>query len=253
MFDTTAPQPQPFHPLDDVDLAGLADPVAGVVAAELSSCFVRLCMCATEPMVARFAGQEVMLRTPGGIELSRRVYAQQLYRRIDADVFHLLRNCVPLEHAESALSRIEAMLREKFGDVVETAASYLLSDDRDTAIEIMNELTSQIQPNARSYGLVIKGALATKEGRYGDAVDALRSGLELTDSWLLRFYLGRAYFEAGRYIEALDEFEVAVRRRGEAAALFLDDDEPTWRYMRSLNEWLANAREKANFHPSATN
>ena len=118
------------------ELSELQDPVAGVLAAELTSCFVQLCMCSTEPMVAKLAGQEVMLRKPGGIDLSKRVFAQQFYRRIDADVFHLLRGCVPLAHAEFALSRLEVMLRERFGDVIETAASYVLSDDREVAIQM---------------------------------------------------------------------------------------------------------------------
>jgi len=61
---------------------------------------------------------------------------------------------------------------------------------------------------------------------------------------LVRFYLGRAYFEAGRYIEALDEFEICLQRRGEATALFQDDDEPTWHAMARLNTWMAKAREK---------
>lgn len=150
MFEASSPQPQPLPPSDGIDLAELADPLAGVVAAELSSCFVQLCMCSTEPMVARLAGQEVMLRMPGGIELSKRVFAQQLYRRIDADVFHLLRNCVPLEYAEGALAQIEELLREKFGDVVESAASYLLSDDRDTAIQMATIATTMAAREIRS-------------------------------------------------------------------------------------------------------
>lgn len=162
MFDTTPPQPQ--H-LDGIDLAGLTDPVAGVVAAELSSCFVQLCMCATEPMIARFASQEAMLRMPGGIELSRRVYAQKLYLRIDADVFQLLRSCVPLEHAEAALSQIEVMLREKFGDVVETAASYLLSEDRDAAIQMATVATTMVAREVRSQlAEIIGGTHSVQEG-----------------------------------------------------------------------------------------
>lgn len=164
MFETTPP-PQPLHQLDGIDLAGLADPVAGVVAVELSSCFVQLCMCATEPMVGRLASQEVMLSMPGGIELSKRVYAQQLYRRIDADVFHLMRDCVPLEHAEAALSQIEVMLRQKFGDVVETAASYLLSDDRETARQMATIATTTAAREVRSQLTeIISRIHSTEEG-----------------------------------------------------------------------------------------
>lgn len=150
MFETTPPQ-MPSQPgSESIDLSELEDPLAAVMAAELSSSFVQLCMCSTEPVVAKLAGQEVMLRKPGGVDLSKRVFAQQLYRRIDADVFHLLRRCVPLAHAEFALSRIETLLRAQFADVIETAASYLLSDDRDTAIQMATVATTMAAREVRS-------------------------------------------------------------------------------------------------------
>lgn len=156
MFETTPPQPLPAA--DGIDLADLADPLAGVAAAELTSSFVQLCMCSTEPIVSRLAGQEVMLRKPGGIELSKRMFAQQLYRRIDADVFHLLRSCVPLSHAEIALAQLEDLLRLKFAEVVETAASYVLSDDRDTAIQMACVATTMAARELRGAVAGIIGA-----------------------------------------------------------------------------------------------
>jgi hypothetical protein len=148
MFETTPPQTPPGP--DSIDLADLDDPLAGVTAAELTSCFVQLCMCSTEPVVTKLAGQQVMLQKPGGIELSTRVFAQQMYRRIDSDVFHLLRGCVPLAHAEFALSRIEELLREQFAEVVATAASYLLSDDRETAIQMATVATTMAAREVRA-------------------------------------------------------------------------------------------------------
>lgn len=130
------------------------------------------------------------------------------------------------------------------GQLVPAALVSLELGDTVFAASIADRLSQELQPNARSFGQVIKGAIASAEGRHADAIDALRSGVALMDSWLLRFYLGRAYFEAGRYIEAIDEFELCLLRRGEATALFLDDDEPTWRYMAPLQEWLAKARDK---------
>lgn len=153
MFDTTPPQPGP----DSIDLADLDDPLAGVVAAELTSRFVQLCMYSTEPMVAKLACQQVMLGKPGGAELSQRVFAQQMYRRIDADVFHLLRGCVPLAHAEFALSRIETMLRERFAEIVSTAVSYVLSDDREVAIQMTTVATTMAAREVRSQVAAIIG------------------------------------------------------------------------------------------------
>lgn len=136
MFESTPPQPAPDNV--DPDLVGddLLDPIGGVVAVELSRRFVRLCLSWSEPMIADLAGQEGMLRQPGGADLAERLLAQRLYRRIDPQVFRLLRVCVPLAHAEFTLGRMEETLRAKFGEVVRTMVSYLLSHDRDTAIQM---------------------------------------------------------------------------------------------------------------------
>ena len=90
---------------------------------------------------------------------------------------------------------------------------------------------------------MIEGAIASKQGRHAEALDSIRAGIQLADLCLLRLHLGKAYFEAGRYIEALDEFQVAFERRGEAAAAFLDE-RPTWRYVAELKNWLSRARSE---------
>lgn len=139
------------------------------------------------------------------------------------------------------------------GQLVPAALLSLELGDKAFAADIAETLSQELQPNSRSFGLVIKGAIASKEGRHADAIDALRSGIALTDSWLLRYYLGRAYFEAGKYIEALDEFDICMQRKGEATALFLDDDEPTWRYMAPLTTWIEKTREKSGILAASTN
>lgn len=136
MFETTPPQPAPDNFDPDLLADDLSDPVGGVVAVELSRRFVRLCLSWSEPMVADLAAQEVVLRQRGGADLAERMLAQRLYRRIDPEVFRLLRVCVPLAHAEFTLGLTEEMLRAKFGEVVRTMISYLLSHDRDTAIQM---------------------------------------------------------------------------------------------------------------------
>lgn len=142
MFEAMPPLPTSDGPGADVSTDDLSDPVAGVVAVELSRRFVRLCLSWAEPMVADLASQESMLRKPGGTELVERLLAQRLHRRIEPQVFGMLRVCVPLEHAEFALSRVEEMLRKQFGEVVRTAVGYLLSHDRDVAIQMVAVATT---------------------------------------------------------------------------------------------------------------
>ncbi len=136
MYEMPPPQPASDH-VDSQALADdLLDPIGGVVAVELSRRFVRLCLSWSEPMVADLAAQETMLRRRGGMELAERLLAQRLYQRIDPQVFRLLQASVPLAHAEFTLGQLEEMLRSKFGDVVRTLVDYLLSHDRDTAIQM---------------------------------------------------------------------------------------------------------------------
>jgi hypothetical protein len=136
MQETPPPQPTSDH-FDAAALAGeLLDPIGGVVAVELSRRFVRLCLSWSEPMVADLAAQETMLRQHGGVELAERLLAQRLYQRIDPQVLRLLLAAVPLAHAEFTLGELEEILRSKFGDVVRTVVSYLLSHDHDTAIQM---------------------------------------------------------------------------------------------------------------------
>lgn len=153
---------------------------------------------------------------------------------------------IGLDDADSARQALRQGLEIQQGDgqIVPAALISLSLGDTEFAADLAATLSQELQPKTRSFGKVIEGAIATQDGRYADAIDALRSGIALTDTWLSRYYLGRAYFEAGRYIEALDEFEICWQRRGEATALFLDDDEPTWRYTAPLREWIAKSREQ---------
>jgi hypothetical protein len=40
-----------------------------------------------------------------------------------------------------------------------------------------------------------------------------------------------------------------MERKGEATALFLDDDEPTYHYMAALKTWLNKSREALGMPP----
>ena len=66
----------------------------------------------------------------------------------------------------------------------------------------------------------------------------------------MRYLLGRAYLEAGRYPEAVAEFEECQKRIGEASDVFLDDW-PTFHYVVPLKYYLARAQEGLGLTDSA--
>jgi tetratricopeptide (TPR) repeat protein len=112
------------------------------------------------------------------------------------------------------------------------------------------ELDNRLEPQTRAYGRLVAGQVALARGRRAEAVEALREALKLADLWLGRFNLGLAYLEAGYFAEALSEFELCTKRRGEGFAAFLDDM-PTTRYVAALPYWVGRAHEGLGLRPQA--
>ena len=106
------------------------------------------------------------------------------------------------------------------------------------------ELDAQIQPQMRAHARIIEGELALRQNRPAEAVEAFRAAARLSNLWLAHFDLGIAYVTLGpqHAAEALAEFDTAVKRRGEATAVFLDDM-PSFRYLAALPYWLGRAQE----------
>jgi serine/threonine protein kinase/tetratricopeptide (TPR) repeat protein len=115
-----------------------------------------------------------------------------------------------------------------------------LADARKIAAELEQSRPAQ----SRAYGRMIEAEIAMASRQYQDAIDKLNAAQKLADLWLVRFDLGRAYFERGDFPEAVSEFEKCQTRRGEATSVFLEDL-PTFHYYASLPYWLGRARESS--------
>jgi tetratricopeptide (TPR) repeat protein len=129
-------------------------------------------------------------------------------------------------------------------DSVKVAAArvFLAAGDSEKPAEISGELTAKLQSHSRAYGLMIQAMIAREAGGYVQAIDLLRSALDLADLWMVRYELGRTYLEAEFFAEAISEFMATEERRGEASALFLDD-QPSFRYLAELTYWTARAQQ----------
>jgi tetratricopeptide (TPR) repeat protein len=99
-----------------------------------------------------------------------------------------------------------------------------------------------LQAETSAYADVINGQIAAHGERYADAITALRDSIKRHDTWLARLLLGRAYLETKNFSEAMTEFELALKRRGEATDTFFSD-RPTLRNLPPLYYWLARAQE----------
>lgn len=151
--------------------------------------------------------------------------------------------------AETADKALTASNNEPW--VIGAALTYIAAGRDAQARDIADNLTNQLQPQSRAYGMMIKGLLASQIGRHVEAIESMTQAIALADLWLLRFSLGKAYLAAGYHAEALDEFIACKDRHGEATSLFLDDF-PTYRYMVPLNYWLGVAQSGLGMRAAAT-
>jgi len=88
---------------------------------------------------------------------------------------------------------------------------------------LSSELMSKPSSDFQSYANLLLGEANLKNGDATNALNKFKEAKRLADSWLAHFDLGRAYLAMGAFSEASSEFDICMKRRGEAAAIFLDD------------------------------
>jgi tetratricopeptide (TPR) repeat protein len=112
----------------------------------------------------------------------------------------------------------------------------------DAARPLMTSLAAELQAEPQAYGKLIEGVMALKAGDPRVAIKLLSEANMLLDTWIGHYDLGRAYLDAGALIQADSEFDRCLGRRGEALALFLDE-EPTYAYLPSAYYFQGRVRD----------
>jgi tetratricopeptide (TPR) repeat protein len=124
------------------------------------------------------------------------------------------------------------------------AAQVLIQLGRtDRGLELARGLEGKIPPHLRSYARVIKGDILLHERRIPQAIDELQAAEAMHDSWVVHTLLGQAYQAAEQYPEAAAQWELTIKRRGEAADVFIADTS-SMRYLPAAYYWLGRAQER---------
>jgi serine/threonine protein kinase/tetratricopeptide (TPR) repeat protein len=113
------------------------------------------------------------------------------------------------------------------------------------AQELAAALASEFQAEPQAYAKIIDAGVALKNRDARQAIKILTEANTLLDTWIGHLDLGRAYLEAGALTQADSEFDRCLARRGEALALFLDE-EPTYGYLPPVYYFQGRAREGLN-------
>jgi tetratricopeptide (TPR) repeat protein len=124
----------------------------------------------------------------------------------------------------------------------ENAMSLLHAGYVQPAASVAGRLGSSLQPEQQLLGKLLAAELKRNQSSYTDALQLTHEALKIADSWLGHFETGLIYLSAKMYPEAESEFETCLNRRGEAAAVFLDDV-PSVAYLPSAYYYIGRAKE----------
>ncbi len=183
--------------------------------------------------------------------------AHKLERGIAADM--AAKNTENAADKLATLAYIQLLLKQK--DAAVASANKALADNQQSvkikflAAQIFTEagqgakaenlakaLDSELESEPRAYAKIISADLAAQHGDTREAIKEFTDGNTLLDTWIGHFELGRAYLQAGLFVEADSEFDRCIKRRGEAVELFLDNY-PTFGYFPSVYYLQGRVRE----------
>jgi eukaryotic-like serine/threonine-protein kinase len=122
------------------------------------------------------------------------------------------------------------------------ARLYVEAGEIERARPLMASLAAELGAEPQAYAKLIEGDIALKSGNSRLAIKLVSEANMVLDTWIGHFDLGRAYLEANAFIQADSEFDRCLGRRGEALALFLDE-EPTYAYLPSVYYYQGRVRE----------
>jgi eukaryotic-like serine/threonine-protein kinase len=128
------------------------------------------------------------------------------------------------------------------GVLYRAAQVYLALGQEARAMQLASSLAIRFETDPQVYAKLIAGEAQLKRGKPREALNSFQEAQKLSDSWLGRFDLGRAYLDANAFTEASSEFDACLSRRGEATAVFLDDI-PSYHLLPAVYYYQGRARE----------
>ncbi len=147
--------------------------------------------------------------------------------------------------AREAVALSKRALARSADESIAFLAGHVLAESGESqaALGIVKKLLERLDPESLSLARVLEGEVALATGDPRKAIERFRTARQFADSWLGRFGLGRAYLAAGAFVEADSEFDLCLKRRGEATAVLLDDV-PSYRLAIPLSYYRARVQQE---------
>ncbi len=134
----------------------------------------------------------------------------------------------------AAQSNVERALSTSRPDVLFSSARMLVELGQfPKASSIAAELATQVEPVPQAQAKLIEAEISLKKGKNPEAVQLLQAAINISDLWMARYALARAYAASNALPQADSEFDRCMRRQGEASDAFLDEM-PTFHYYPAM-------------------
>jgi hypothetical protein len=140
-----------------------------------------------------------------------------------------------------------ALMQSKSAHVMFPAAQVLVEAgalDRARALAAELSASPDVWGGTPAHGKIIEGEIALKNGDPQQAIKLLTDANSILDTWIGHFDLGRAYLEAGAFVQADAEFDRCIARRGEALSLM--DEDPTYGHFPIVYYYQGRVRQELN-------
>ena len=196
---------------------------------------------------------------------------QALYEGRTADAVRILEKAIASDLAandKASAARKQAMLAQAElaqgqKDAAMATAERAIADNQDDGIAFLAAsvfidggkparaktiaagLGKRLQLEPQIYAKLINGELLLKQSDSKGALQAFEEAQNFSDTWLGRFYSGRALLEAGALAQAASDLDACQKRRGEATSVFLDD-EPSFHEFPPVLYYLGRAQDGPN-------
>ena len=128
------------------------------------------------------------------------------------------------------------------GVIYRAAQVYIAAGQESKALQLVAPLSQRLENEPQVYARLIAGEAQLKKGNARDALNSFQEAQKLADTWLGHFDMGLAYLSASAFTEASSEFDVCLKRRGEATSVFLDDV-PSYHLLPAVYYYQGRARE----------
>jgi tetratricopeptide (TPR) repeat protein/predicted Ser/Thr protein kinase len=148
------------------------------------------------------------------------------------------------QEAVSSAGKASASSKDP-GVIYRAAQVYIASGQEAKALQLVAPLSQRLETEPQVYAKLIAGEAQQKKSNLRDALNSFQEAQKLADTWLGHFDMGRAYLDAGAFPEASSEFDVCLKRRGEATSVFLDDV-PSYHMLPAVYYYQGRAREGLN-------